>query len=105
MGIISLLFGKKDHKIKEALDAGAFIVDVRTPGEFASGHIKGSKNLPLQNLSDSWKTLSNIKKPIITVCASGMRSGAAKKFLQQKGLEVINGGSWQNVQYMMNERL
>ncbi|MBS1928408.1 MAG: rhodanese-like domain-containing protein [Chitinophagaceae bacterium] len=102
MGVLSILFGKKDPKIKEALDAGALIVDVRTPGEFSSGHIKGSKNMPLQQLSGSWKSLSGTHKIIITVCASGIRSHAAKKILEDKGFKVINGGAWQSVESIMN---
>lgn len=102
MGVLSLLFGKKDPGLKAALDAGAVIVDVRTPGEFASGHIKGSKNMPLQQLANSWKNLSNVKKPLITVCASGIRSGAAKKLLESKGFTVINGGAWQSVNNLID---
>jgi phage shock protein E len=73
---------------------GATIVDVRTPGEFQGGHVKGSINIPLGNLSTQF---SRIKKdrPVITVCASGMRSGQAKSFLLSQGYaEVHNGGGW-----------
>lgn len=101
MGVLSVLFGKKDPMLKEALDAGALIIDVRTPGEFSSGHIEGSKNLPLQNLSNTWKNLPDKKRPLITVCASGVRSQAAKKLLEEKGFHVINGGSWLSVNSMM----
>ena len=82
----------------ELIKNGAQLIDVRTPGEFQNGHIKGSQNIPLQNLSNQ---ISKIKKdkPIITCCASGMRSASAKSILKSKGFtEVHNGGGWQSLQ-------
>ena len=78
----------------DVIAKGGVIIDVRTPGEYAGGHIKGSVNIPLQGLSGH---LSRLKKdkPIITCCASGMRSGSAKSMLKANGFtEVYNGGSW-----------
>lgn len=77
---------------------GAIIVDVRTPGEYKSGHIKGSLNLPLDSLG---KNLSKLKKDkcVICCCASGMRSGSARSILKSNGFsEVYNGGSWMGLQ-------
>jgi rhodanese-related sulfurtransferase len=77
---------------------GAQIIDVRTKGEFASGHIRGSVNIPLQNLSNH---LSKIRKdkPVITCCASGMRSASARSILIANGFgNVHNGGGWQSLQ-------
>jgi phage shock protein E len=76
---------------------GAQIIDVRTPAEFNMGNIKGSVNIPLQNLSGN---LSKIKKdkPVITCCASGMRSASAKSILVSAGFkEVHNGGGWSSL--------
>ncbi len=81
----------------ELVKNGAQIIDVRTPGEFQGGHIKGSINIPLQNLTGQ---LSKIKKdkPVITCCASGMRSSSAKSVLQSNGYqEVHNGGGWMSL--------
>ena len=76
------------------VNKGAQIVDVRSPGEYKSGHIKGSKNIPLQELDNNLHTL-NKSKSIITCCASGMRSASAKSRLLQNGFsEVYNGGGW-----------
>jgi len=82
---------------KKMVQEGAQIIDVRTPAEFQGGHIKGAVNIPLQSLGSS---LSKIKKdrPVITCCASGMRSSSAKSLLQSKGYnDVHNGGGWQSL--------
>ncbi len=76
---------------------GASIIDVRTPGEYQSGHIKGSINIPLQSLNSN---IARIKKdkPVITCCASGMRSASAKSILLSSGFaEVHNGGGWMSL--------
>ena len=78
----------------ELVRQGAVIVDVRTKGEFQSGHIKGSVNIPLQSLQSGMSRLKK-DKPVITCCASGMRSASAKSMLRSNGFEVVhNGGSW-----------
>ncbi len=87
---------------KELLQKGAQIIDVRTQAEYQSGHIKGAINIPLQTLKSN---LSKIKKdkPIITCCASGMRSASAKSLLQSNGFaEVHNGGGWISLQNQLN---
>jgi len=84
--------------LKQLVKNGAQIIDVRTSGEFNIGHIPGSVNIPLQDLS---RNLSKIKKdmPVITCCASGMRSASAKNVLKAKGFaEVYNGGGWTSLQ-------
>ncbi len=76
---------------------GAIIIDVRTTGEYAGGHLKNSVNIPLANLGSQMNKLKK-DKPVITCCASGMRSGSAKSMLQSNGFkEVHNGGSWYNL--------
>lgn len=73
---------------------GAIIVDVRTPGEFKNGHIKGSINIPLDEIKNKTTELKNKNKVIITCCRSGNRSGIAKSTLQSAGIECYNGGPW-----------
>ena len=78
---------------------GAVILDVRTPGEYASGHIKGSINIPVDQLRTGMNKLKDKQKPIITCCASGMRSATAKSILKSAGYEqVYNGGGWYGLQ-------
>jgi rhodanese-related sulfurtransferase len=84
---------------KDLMDRGAQIIDVRTKSEYQGGHIRGSVNIPLNTLQQS---LSKIKKdkPVITCCASGMRSASAKSILKANGFtEVQNGGGWMSLNH------
>lgn len=78
---------------------GAIILDVRSKGEFESGHIRGSINIPVDQLRNNLNKLKDKNKPIITCCASGMRSASAKTLLKTSGYsEVYNGGGWHSLQ-------
>lgn len=94
--MLGILTGKT-KKLKKFISEGATILDVRTKTEFSGGHLKNSINIPLDSLPKHMSDL-NKDKPIITCCASGMRSGSAKRMLKAKGYEVINGGGWMNLQ-------
>lgn len=97
INFIKNLFGGKSVNFKDLVSNGAQIIDVRTPTEFSNGNIKNSKNIPLQELVSEMKKM-DLKKPIITCCASGMRSASAKTILQENGFEVYNGGGWSSLQ-------
>jgi len=94
MGIFSSLFGNKNVKIKDFIERGAIIVDVRSKGEYESGAISGSNNIPLQQIASKASELKKLNKPIIACCASGIRSGSATTILKSNGIEVMNGGGW-----------
>lgn len=79
--------------------SGAIILDVRSKGEYAGGHIKGSVNIPVDQLAKNLHLLKDKSTPIITCCASGMRSASAKGVLIAKGYQqVYNGGGWHSLQ-------
>jgi rhodanese-related sulfurtransferase len=83
---------------------GAVIVDVRTKAEYAGGHIKGSVNIPVDRLSNDLSKLKDKNKPVITCCASGMRSASAKRILKSSGYtEVYNGGGWISLLYKLEK--
>ncbi|MBX7108479.1 MAG: rhodanese-like domain-containing protein [Chitinophagales bacterium] len=83
----------------ELVNQGAIILDVRSKQEYATGHIKGSINIPVDQLSSSSGKLKDKNRPIITCCASGMRSSSAKSILHAKGYsQVFNGGGWHSLQ-------
>jgi len=94
MGIFSFLFGNKTRKIEDFMTRDAVIIDVRTKGEFNSGAIPGSKNIPLQVISSKVSEIKKWNKPVILCCASGMRSGSATGILKSNGIEAMNGGGW-----------
>jgi phage shock protein E len=100
MEALKSLFGlgpKVDYA--ELVKKGAIVLDVRTKGEYSSGHIRGSLNIPVDQLSNNTNRFTDKNKTIITCCASGMRSGAAKSMLKSKGYtQVFNGGSWMSLQ-------
>lgn len=77
------------------------IVDVRTPGEYRSGHVPGSINIPLQDIPKRWKEIKALKEAVVLCCASGNRSGQAAAFLKKQGVECENGGAWTEVNTMI----
>lgn len=96
-GLMKKMLGGSNPDLKEVIAKGAVIIDVRTPGEYGTGHVKGSVNIPLDRLAGSISKLDK-NKPLITCCASGMRSGSAKSILTNSGFaEVYNAGPWQNL--------
>lgn len=104
MGFFSALFGNTDNsQLSEAIKDGAFLVDVRTPDEFSAGSVKGALNIPLDKVPMELAKFKG-KKNIVVFCRSGNRSGQAKSILEQSGFQnVINGGTWENVNQLVNE--
>ncbi|MFM6976585.1 MAG: rhodanese-like domain-containing protein [Sphingobacteriaceae bacterium] len=98
MSFLNFLFGSGESvDLKQLIDEGAYLVDVRSPGEFASGHVKGSVNIPLDAVQTQLHQFKD-KKHIIVFCRSGNRSGMAKNILEQNGFKnVVNGGTWDRV--------
>ena len=98
MGLFGI-FGQKDNsnEVKDFLVKGAVILDVRTKAEWDEGHIDGAKHIVLTTVPLNLDEIKSWNKPIVAVCKSGGRSGQATQFLKQNGLEVVNGGPWQNV--------
>lgn len=98
MGIFDSLFNRSTAapvNYAEKIKNGAIVIDVRSPGEFSSGHVKGSTNIPLPNISNSLNKLKD--KEVILVCRSGARAGQAQGILQSAGIQAYNAGAWQNI--------
>ena len=98
LGLLKNLFSQSDDKaLSEAIRNGAFLVDVRTPGEFASGSVAGAVNIPLDRIASRLNEPKN-KKTIIVFCRSGNRSSQAKSILERNGFSnVLDGGTWGHV--------
>jgi phage shock protein E len=85
MGFFGSMFGNDSSAVvKEMLDNGAVIIDVR-------------KNIPLQSIQGKFSEIKKIGKPVVLCCASGARSGQATGFLKQQGIQCENGGGWLQV--------
>jgi phage shock protein E len=103
MMALTLWFGYKWWSAKHVVallpqlkNEGVILVDVRSVAEFASGNAPGTRNIPLNELSQH---LSSIPKstPVVVGCASGTRSGMAKLLLKKNGYHrVYNIGTWRN---------
>lgn len=103
MGFLSRLFGGGPNPIQEVLQQGAVVIDVRTVGEFKSGHVAGSLNIPLDQVSKKMKKIKQMNKPVVFCCASGMRSAQATGMLKNAGIEsVYNGRTWGKVDRLLN---
>lgn len=98
MNIFKQLFGGSEPvNLQGIIDEGAFLVDVRSPGEFTQGHVKGSVNIPLDTVQSRLAQFKD-KKNIVVFCRSGNRSSQAKAILEQNGFSnVVNGGTWEDV--------
>ncbi|WP_216077738.1 rhodanese-like domain-containing protein [Isoptericola sediminis] len=79
------------------LDAGTTVIDVRTPAEFAGGHLEGALNIDVQS-PDATQQLAELDPngSYVLYCRSGNRAGAALDFLKAQGFEdVVNAGGVQ----------
>jgi rhodanese-related sulfurtransferase len=78
------------------------VVDVRTRAEYSGGHVNGSVNIPLQEITNHIEEIKAMEQPIIFCCASGGRSGQATQYFKSLGVNCENGGSWLDVNYQMS---
>jgi len=101
--LIKKILGIKTIDYNQLMKDGVIIIDVRTTGEFNSGHIKGSTNVPLDKIKSKIKKIENLKKPVIFCCASGMRSGQATSIAKSRGINAYNGGDWNNLNRKLNK--
>ncbi|MDX2645402.1 rhodanese-like domain-containing protein [Streptomyces sp. PA03-1a] len=73
------------------------VIDVRTPGEYATGHLPGAHNIPLDRLEEAADALKTVaaRTPLLMVCASGNRSAKACAQLARLGIEAVtlDGGT------------
>lgn len=79
--------------VKEKIQNGAKIFDVRTPEEFNSGHYPGAINIPVDQISKRIQEFGDKSTPIVIYCASGGRSSSARNALMSVGFtDVTNAG-------------
>ena len=93
LSIFKNLFKSTNVDLAQLIKDGAVIIDVRSKAEYATGHVKGSINIPLEQIGSNTDKLKS-HNHIITCCRSGNRSGMAKSILERNGIECYNGGAW-----------
>jgi phage shock protein E len=91
---------KTELSIKKQVENGAFLVDVRSPEEFAEGSFPGAVNIPLSEVESRVEEFKN-KPSVVVFCRSGNRSSQAKEILESKGIQHISNGI--NVKNMEEE--
>ncbi len=104
LNILKKMFGPPDDgPLREVIQSGAFLVDVRTSPEFSAGSAPGSVNIPLDTIAGRLEQFKG-KKNIVVFCRSGNRSVQAKNVLERNGFNnVVDGGTWQNVKRLAME--
>jgi len=75
---------------RRLVDAGARLVDVRSPQEFATGHLPGAVNIPVQDLERRIGELTGKDRPIVLYCRSGARSSSAARLLASAGYTQVH---------------
>ena len=94
MSWFSRLFGGGVARIdgtraRRLVSAGALLVDVRSPAEFAGGHIEGARNVPVGDLASLQGTVSP-DTVLVVCCASGVRSARARGRLEALGFAAVH---------------
>ena len=74
---------------KRLVASGARLVDVRTPEEYAAGHIDGAINIPVQQLAARVSELAPKDKELVLYCRSGNRSKTAARILEGAGYTKV----------------
>ena len=89
-----LVFGRgreiQGADARKLVAAGARLLDVRSPGEFAGGHLPGAVNIPVQELERRLAEAGPIDGELIVYCRSGHRSSRAAELLRQHGFTKVH---------------
>ena len=74
-------------------DQGAFLLDVRSPGEFAEGHVAGAVNVPINELEATISSLpADRNRQIVVYCPDGTRRSRARNLLLNAGFANVTAG-------------
>lgn len=74
----------------QLVQGGARLVDVRTPEEFAAGHLDGAINVPVDELEQRLSELGSKDQALVLYCRSGSRSASATRALQKAGFTRVH---------------
>lgn len=88
---------ERSKQAHQAVQAGAVLLDVRTPQEFAAGHLDGAVNIPVQELEQRLGELPAKDRQYVIYCHSGRRSAIAKRMLESRGYtQLLDLGAMTN---------
>lgn len=94
----SALASQRADAAWKLIESGAMVVDVRTPEEFAQGHLDNAINIPLNTVETGFADIAK-DRSIVVYCRSGNRSGMAMESLVKQGfINVHNGGGLSEMQ-------
>lgn len=82
--------GTSPEQAHTLVSSGARLVDVRTPEEYADGHLPGAVNIPVDELGRRLDELGPRDKPVVVYCASGVRSASAARILAAAGFSAVH---------------
>ncbi|WP_228531016.1 MULTISPECIES: rhodanese-like domain-containing protein [Myxococcaceae] len=86
------------QKARAMVEAGAALIDVRTPEEFREGHVPGARNIPVQELARRLAEVGPPGTPVVVYCRAGARAASAAELLQRAGypevLNLVHAGNW-----------
>jgi rhodanese-related sulfurtransferase len=89
-----LMFGRgreiQGADARKLVAAGARLVDVRSPQEYAGGHLPGAVNVPMQELERRLAEVGPVDHELIVYCRSGHRSARATELLRQHGFTKVH---------------
>ena len=82
--------GSSPEDAHALVQKGAVLLDVRSPDEFAAGHLEGAINVPVDRLESSLKEVGAPDRPMVVYCHSGRRSRWASEILQKNGFKKVH---------------
>ena len=104
MGLRRQLLGEPgDDEIARLVRDGATILDIRTPEEFAEGHVVNALHIPLDELLQNLPAIPR-DRPIVTCNADDALSATAAEMLQAHGFAAYDGGGWSRLRDLLKPR-
>lgn len=91
--------------VEATIDPNTVFIDVRTPEEFASGHVDGALNIPVSEINAVQEHVADKDTPVVLYCRSGNRAGRALTAMQNMGYtDVVNAGGLQDARNLKKEK-
>ena len=83
-----MTFELKCDELRDLVEHGGQLIDVRSNHEYSRGALKDAVNIPLESIPHNTEAIDK-SKPVMLYCVSGMRANAVKQFLESLGLNYV----------------